>query len=51
MRLVLARLVFNYDLVLADRVSERFLECKAFKPWIKGPLLWAAHTAGKTGDD
>jgi hypothetical protein len=38
MRLILARLVWNYDLVLADEVSERFPECKSFNLWLKGPL-------------
>ncbi|KAL2022266.1 hypothetical protein VTK56DRAFT_5876 [Thermocarpiscus australiensis] len=38
MRLILARLVWNYDLVLADRVSEEFLDCKAYNLWLKGPL-------------
>ncbi|KAL2135939.1 hypothetical protein VTI74DRAFT_6167 [Chaetomium olivicolor] len=38
MRLILARLVYNYDLVLADHLSEQFLERKAFNLWMKGPL-------------
>ncbi len=38
MRLILARLVWGYDLTLADDVSRRFLECKAFSLWMKGPL-------------
>ena len=38
MRLILARLVWNYDLTLADEVSERFPECKTFNLSLKGPL-------------
>lgn len=38
MRLILARLMWNFDLELADEASERFLECKSFTLWLKGPL-------------
>jgi hypothetical protein len=38
MRLILARLIWKYNLALADDVSERFLECKSFNLWVKGPL-------------
>jgi len=38
MRLILARLIWNYDLVLAGDDSERFVECRAFNLWMKGPL-------------
>ncbi|KAH6640147.1 cytochrome P450 [Chaetomium tenue] len=38
MRVILARLIWNYDLVLNDRMSERFLDCKCFNLWIKKPL-------------
>ncbi|KAL2158774.1 hypothetical protein VTH06DRAFT_3965 [Thermothelomyces fergusii] len=39
MRLILARLIWNYDLAFADReTSENFLRCKAYTLWMKGPL-------------
>ena len=38
MRVILARLIWNYDLVLNDQMSERFLDCKCFNLWIKKPL-------------
>jgi hypothetical protein len=38
MRLILARLIWKYNLALADDASERFLECKSFNLWVKGPL-------------
>ncbi|KAK4235242.1 hypothetical protein C8A03DRAFT_17988 [Achaetomium macrosporum] len=38
MRVILARLVWNYDLALADRISEQFPDCKAFNLCLKGPL-------------
>ncbi|KAK4097704.1 cytochrome P450 [Parathielavia hyrcaniae] len=38
MRLILARLMWNYDLVLADEAAERFLDCPCFALWLKGPL-------------
>ncbi|KAK4118830.1 cytochrome P450 [Parathielavia appendiculata] len=38
MRLILARLIWNYDLVLADEAADRFLDCPAFGLWLKGPL-------------
>ncbi|KAK3303817.1 cytochrome P450 [Chaetomium strumarium] len=38
MRLILARLMWNYDMVLADRASEEFPNCKTFSLWLKGPL-------------
>jgi hypothetical protein len=38
MRLILARLVWNYDMELADTVSEDFPNCKAYSLWLKGPL-------------
>jgi hypothetical protein len=38
MRLILARLVWNYNLALADDASEHFLDCQGFSLWLKGPL-------------
>ncbi|KAK3903621.1 hypothetical protein C8A05DRAFT_14442 [Staphylotrichum tortipilum] len=38
MRLILARLIWDYDFVLADEASERMLDSKAFSLWLKGPL-------------
>ncbi len=38
MRLILARLIWDYDFVLADEASGRMLDSKAFSLWIKGPL-------------
>ncbi|KAK4033811.1 cytochrome P450 [Parachaetomium inaequale] len=38
MRLILARLIWNYNLVLGDQASESFLACKSFNLWMKGPL-------------
>jgi hypothetical protein len=38
MRLILARLIWSYDLALADEAAERFLECPSFSLWLKGPL-------------
>ncbi|AEO63785.1 uncharacterized protein THITE_123322 [Thermothielavioides terrestris NRRL 8126] len=38
MRLILARLIFNYDLALADGVTEPFLENRAFTLWLKRSL-------------
>ncbi len=38
MRLILARLVWSYDLALADEASESFLDCPAFSLWLKGSL-------------
>ncbi|KAL2168974.1 hypothetical protein VTG60DRAFT_6616 [Thermothelomyces hinnuleus] len=39
MRLILARLIWNYDLAFADQeTSENFLRCKAYTLWMKGPL-------------
>ncbi|KAK3291128.1 cytochrome P450 [Chaetomium fimeti] len=38
MRVILARLIWNYDLVLGDEMSERFLDCKCFNLWMKKPL-------------
>ncbi|KAL2154606.1 hypothetical protein VTH82DRAFT_3282 [Thermothelomyces myriococcoides] len=39
MRLILARLIWNYDLAFADEETpENFLKCKAYTLWMKGPL-------------
>jgi hypothetical protein len=38
MRLILARLIWNYNLILGDQASESFLDCKSFNLWMKGPL-------------
>lgn len=38
MRLILARVVWAYDLVLGDEASKQMLDGKAFSLWIKGPL-------------
>jgi hypothetical protein len=38
MRLILAKLIWKYNLALADDVSERFLDGKSFNLWVKGPL-------------
>ncbi|KAL2193015.1 cytochrome P450 monooxygenase [Corynascus similis CBS 632.67] len=38
MRVILARLIWNYDLALADAASENFLRCKSYALWLKGPL-------------
>ncbi|KAK4153820.1 cytochrome P450 [Chaetomidium leptoderma] len=38
MRLILARLIWNYNLVLEDDASGRFLDCKSFNLWTKGAL-------------
>lgn len=36
MRVIMANLIWNYDLALADEVSERFTECKSFSLWLRG---------------
>jgi cytochrome P450 len=38
MRLILARLIYSYDLAIADHATENFLDLRAFTLWIKKPL-------------
>ena len=38
MRLVLARLIWDYDFVFADDASKDMLDSRAFSLWLKGPL-------------
>ncbi|KAL2262294.1 hypothetical protein VTK26DRAFT_1846 [Humicola hyalothermophila] len=38
MRIILARLVWNYDLALADEASQRWMDCKTYILWLRGDL-------------